>query len=1358
MTRGVAQKPTWHGQGIITTLWLWALSLAFWGDSHAALIEGTSSGIFVNSTPASAVVSGVGTNSFTWGVGSPGPPSKLTFTGAPFSGDVNNPIAIGALTYFNGTTQGGTEADKVDLEVTMTLAMPTSTTQMFTQTLDLINSPNVGTPQQNADTVFLPAFFPKTSLLTVNGIDYTLSLIGFGSIAGGGFVSTIDRFHVLESGTASATLLARIFPPGTLGAPGPGKPASGIAAEPINTATGNYFYQRTDRNMPGRGLPFAFTRTYNTLDSYSGPFGQGWTHSYNILLAENADGSVVIKQGDGHEEFYDPVGGGNFQSRFPGIVSVLVKNSDSSFALTAKDQTQHHFDAGGKLASIVDKNGNQLGFGYDGGGNLNTITDTVGRQITLSYDASNRIILITDPIGQIVQYSYDAAGNLVSDTDANDGVMHYAYDASRRLTRITDRRGNVLVENTHDASGRVVAQTNGRGFTTTLAYGVPRIGDTSITDARGNTTIHTHDAQFRLIAETDALGHVVQYTYDADNNRTAIIDKNGNLTSFIYDARGNVTSRIDALGNVTNIAYDGFNNPTRRVDALGNITTFGYDANGNLTSVTDPLGNVTSITRNAFGEPATIIDARGNTTTNTFDSEGNLVNIRDAQGQDTAFTYDSIGRRTAMTDANGSTTQLAYDNNGNLLSVTDPLGSQTAYTYDANNNRTDVTDPRGHTTTLTYDANDLLSTVTDPLGNVTSFAYDAADNRTGVTDPRGNVTRYSYDALGRLLQVIDPAGGIAAYAYDEVGNRTAITDPNGNTTAYTYDTLNRLIGKTDPLGNVYGYGYDAVGNHTALTDAKSQTILYSYDGVNRLTEILYPDTTKVMFGYDAAGNRTQMVDTLGTSRYQYDALNRLTRYTDPFGRVVANQYDAVGNRAALVYPDGKRVVYAYDVLNRMSSVTDWLGGMTSYSYDDASNLAATVNPNSTTATYVYDNAERLIKLVNAKADASILANYDLTLDAVSNRTGIDKTEPLAPLLRSNAEAYSYDPDNRLLSINTDPVTHDANGNLTAKPGAGYQYDFEDRLVTVTGSAQYGYDGVGNRLKAIRSGVVTRYTLDLAGPLSNVLVESDALGIPTAYYVHGLGLISRITPGGDARYYHYDTIGSTAALTDSAGNVTDSYAYDPFGQVLNSQRTVNNPFLYVGQFGVMEEGNGLQFMRARYYNSGLGRFVSKDPLIGDSRIGQTLNGYAYVLNNPLRYLDVTGLSPQENTAAEAASQSDENLIIFFLKKFLPGAIPKLAKLTLEGPTTTGFPTPSGALQSVAPQLLEVSIEGLRATIEGKKNQIRNLQYYVDLLGDGIPLKDVVDIAEQQTYGFGLNREVLTKFILDEAKRQGVTVLN
>ena len=1084
---------------------------------------------------------------------------------------------------------------------------------------------------------------------------------------------------------------------------------TGSFAEPVNTATGNYFYQHTDLAMPGRGLPLAFTRTLNVRDASSGPFGPGWTHSYNLRLAESGDGSVVIKMGDGHEDFYDSLGGA-YQAHDPGVFNTLVKNGDGSFVLSQKSQTRMAFTGTGRLSAIRDRNGNSLSFAYNGAGNISTITDTVGRIVTLSYDANNQLASIADPLGRTVTYAYDANGRLISDTDPNGGVMQYHYTAGV-LDAITDRRGNTLIANTYDANKRVLSQSNGKGAITQFAYDTPAAGQTRMTDPLGHVTTHTHDILRRLVKETDPLGQNVNTVYDANNNRTSVTDKNGNVTAFTYDMQGNVLSKTDAQGNVTTLEYNSLNDPTRIVDALGQVTAFAYDAKGNLNEVTDALGHKTTVTYDLSGQPVSVTNALGAVTKNTFNTQGNLVQAEDALGHKTTLSYDAISRRTGMTDANGHAASFVYDNNGNLISVSDPLDHVTGFSYDANNNRTGVTDPRANATAFVYDANDLLSKVTDPLGNVVQFAYDAADNRIKVTDPRGNITQYSYDAanrltqvtdalnhstrlaydangnllsqtnpmghtssfaydelnrllnatdalgnqgfrsydslgrltqakdaqgritqyaydaLGRLTEVTDAASGTVVYDYDALGNRISVIDPNGHTTEYSYDALNRLTAKTDPLGQAYNYSYDPAGNRISLTDAKGQALLYSYDVKNRLTAIDYPDLTQVTFAYDAAGNRIQMIDKLGTSTYVFDALNRLAEYTDAFGKTVANEYDQAGNRTALIYPDGKRVTYAYDSLNRMASVTDWLNGVTDYSYDAASKLAEVLNPNGTKAVYDYDAAERLVHLVNAKADNNVLSSYNLTLDAVGNRSGIDRIEPLAPVFTNKTQALTFDNDNRLLTLDASAVTHDPNGNLTAEPGKSFQYDFEDRLVAATGdqTAQFSYDGIGNRLAATRNGQTTRYTLDVSGAFSNVLVERDGTGNPAAYYVHGLGLISRITPSGDARYYHYDTIGSTVALTDAAGTVTDSYAYDPFGQILNGQGTVNNPFRYVGQFGVMQEGDGLQFMRARYYEAGVGRFLNKDPIISDPLSGQNQNRYSYVANEPVASIDPNGLS-------------------------------------------------------------------------------------------------------------------------------------
>jgi RHS repeat-associated protein len=121
------------------------------------------------------------------------------------------------------------------------------------------------------------------------------------------------------------------------------------------------------------------------------------------------------------------------------------------------------------------------------------------------------------------------------------------------------------------------------------------------------------------------------------------------------------------------------------------------------------------------------------------------------------------------------------------------------------------------------------------------------------------------------------------------------------------------------------------------------------------------------------------------------------------------------------------------------------------------------------------------------------------------------------------------------------------------------------------------------------------------------------------------------PDDSTQYYHYDSLGSTVALTDATQAISDKYEYDEFGNISNSEGTTANPFKYVGRFGVMDEGDGLQYMRARYYDAEVGKFLNKDKLQGDLTKPLELNRYAYVMNNPVRFIDVTGFSAKEGGA-------------------------------------------------------------------------------------------------------------------------------
>jgi len=564
--------------------------------------------------------------------------------------------------------------------------------------------------------------------------------------------------------------------------------------------------------------------------------------------------------------------------------------------------------------------------------------------------------------------------------------------------------------------------------------------------------------------------------------------------------------------------------------------------------------------------------------------------------------------------------------------VTDPANVLTSLTRDISGNVLSLTDALQNTTTFVYDANGRLTAAADPLNNTSSFGYDKDGNRSSVTDPLQNVTAYTYDYRGRPTQKVDALGKITAFSYVATGcpscggggeKLTSLTDAVGSTTNFAYELRGLLTSITDPLQKTTNITYDVNGRPTSKTDRNGTALAYAYTPTGMLASITYPDSSQTANTYDNLDRLTQMSDSIGTSSFSYDTAGRITSFTDADGFTLAYVYDAAGNITQITYPDTTTVTYAYDSANRLTTVTDWLGGQATYVYDQDGRLATFTQFNGIVTTYSYDAASRLTGM------GSAIASYQFTLDGNGNRINSLETQPLAPAYSLGSTAYGYNTQqDRLLSAGPLSYAYDNEGQLVNSGGACLTFDFNHRLVQVGSDTQFSYDGRGNRLSATRAGVTTHYVYD---PWGNLLADADSTGV-THKYVYGNGLLAVATSAG--RYcYHFNAIGSTVALTDMNQNIVNSYAYDPFGTVLNQQETVAQPFKYVGQYGVMAEPNGLYYMRARYYDPNVGRFISEDPLgFG----GGDVNLFAYVSNNPVNRIDPMGLQayPRSDPAPDS----------------------------------------------------------------------------------------------------------------------------
>ena len=738
-----------------------------------------------------------------------------------------------------------------------------------------------------------------------------------------------------------------------------------------------------------------------------------------------------------------------------------------------------------------------------------------------------------------------------------------------------------------------------------------------------DTLVKNDDGTFSLKIKRDK----TTQNFDSSGKLTSIVDRNGNALTFSYDTDGNLISITDAAGRVTTFTYNSNNKIVRVTDPIGRTATYNYDANGNLISTTDMAGNTFSYTYDENSYMTAITGPKGTTNiTYTTSSDGYaLKSLTDPLGNTKNYGtyggYDNV----KITDAKGNSTLYENMEPGWTKKIIDPLGNSIEYGYDDEGNRTSIKDANGGTTSFTYDDRGNITSVTDPLGNTTTYTYDSKDNLIRVSDPLGRSYAYTYDGNGNLIRITDPKGNRTTFSYDSHGQLVRLTDAKGSTTTFSYDTHGNLISMRDPLGNTTRYTYDGVGRMVGLTDANGNTTSYTYDGIDRITRISYPDGTNIQYTYDCCGLLSVTDRNGNTTSFEYDKINRLTKATDGYGNTIQYGYDKAGNRTSITYPNGNVVTYEYDKSYRLIKVTDWLNNTTTYTYDSAGNLTSTTYPNGTTVTYTYDKANRLTSLVNAKSDESTICAYYYGLDGLGNRTGVLKEEPLSPTLVSKNITYSYDSDNRLLSANGASFSYDANGNLIYKHNgttATYDYDYDNRLINLTSNGsttQYQYDGLGNRIAKIINGSTTRYVVDTNRILPQVLTETDGSGNITAYYIYGLGLVSKITPSGEAYYYHYDGLGSTIAMTDSNGNIVNKYAYDEFGNLLGSEETTSNPFRYLGRYGVMDEGNGLMYMRARYYDAEIGRFLKKDSI----GLFGGLNMYIYCYSNPVNFVDPFG---------------------------------------------------------------------------------------------------------------------------------------
>ena len=420
--------------------------------------------------------------------------------------------------------------------------------------------------------------------------------------------------------------------------------------------------------------------------------------------------------------------------------------------------------------------------------------------------------------------------------------------------------------------------------------------------------------------------------------------------------------------------------------------------------------------------------------------------------------------------------------------------------------------------------------------------------------------------------------------------------------------------------------------------------------------------TDVEYQYNKAGQVSWMKDAQGESTsYKYDPAGRLQEVINKKIRS-AYEYDNAGNLAWRHDNNGLDVSYNYTPLNLVKDIiikrrddnTENLNKHYEYNLN-GSRITEVDNLKNKTHKYTYDALDQLTGVDYEWTDGAIVKDLEYNYDAVGNRTFYkDKFKTHNYHYAEDSNKLLYYTINGTSDKNRIDFEYDANGNMTKKTRkqndkireqSVFKYDFDNRMTDFEKykpkvndpsemikikQSEYKYDWLGRREEKRVDGVMKRYLY--SG--QRVINETGTDGNINKSFIFGLGKLGsldNVTLKKDnedivlkqAHFNYQDPLGSISISADIKGNVIEQNEYDPFGNVLSSVYNNNkkNNYKFTGK--EFDQESGLYYYGARYYDPKVGRFTTLDP------IREGINHYVYTINNPLKYVDLWGLSIDEN---------------------------------------------------------------------------------------------------------------------------------
>ena len=977
----------------------------------------------------------------------------------------------------------------------------------------------------------------------------------------------------------------------------------------VRLHSGETSVQTTDLALAGRGLDFAWTRTYRSRTGTNTTQGAGWAHAYDVSI-QRLGGDILIHGGTGRRDLYRLQPDGTYAC--PGLFREGAF-TNGAFRLTFADTGFWAFTpldtspAAGKLARIEDRNGNAITLSYDASGRLAQITDTLDRAHTVAYDGNGRIASVTDSTGRSVTYGYDGNGDLVTVTsppvtgtpNGNDfpsgKTVAYTYTtgqsdprANHLLLIAADGKGQTAVTCTYDLNPasasfrRVLAIQQGSAPAACLTY-LPQTPSPDnrfaarrciVNDPEGNVTESFFDLRNRCVLQREFTGRAVPgLPVTATENRPAgklrPSDPDFYETRLSWNNDSLCTKLTLPSGLVGTFVHNGDANATARMRKRPELLYQAWDAKATGGADTDGDGAADLFkieTRYTY-------DPRFGSDPTPLNNMRDRINQLESQLKGLGLLARGDGDNTPIVRGSALGASAARIKPRGWDGTVKGSLRADGRDDDCDGFATSITDPRGTVTSAEYDArgNRLFVQAAGPKIGIgaqapkASFAYDAYGQLTAITNApdasgRRRVTSLGW-VQGQLHTCVDDAapGGLAVTTTverDARGNITRCIDPEGNDTLETCNALGQLVTRSSPP-----YG-DGAGQRVTTT--------LFYDENNNLTRV---DTdNRRESGASVADNPAW------TTRFDYDALDRCVAVVAELdaATAVTNRfaYDANGQLASHLSPlaasgaePANRTDFAYDERGLLFRATRAPGtsdaATAEFAYTADGEPAVQTDAGEPVATYAYDGFGRPSSATDAGGNTVswfFTAGGDLAVRRVRGETldapgGADNRRLAETRWTCDGLGRRTERVDAFFDVFTELAVDD--GARTTS----YAYAPNGQLASVTNDlgqiTAYAYDTAGRLAAVSRPGSLRASVRDAFGSVLRVTqTDTPELGGPAQTFVTDFAYdaLGRLTAAwdtvGNTNRLYYDSLSRVVRTADPRGNETRG-RYDGLGQLTDA---------------------------------------------------------------------------------------------------------------------------------------------------------------------------------------------------------------